>query len=382
MDQVQPTHLPRDAAIRYSAAAMSLILKIGKFLAVTLVVAFVGAGALFLSLRAYNQHVNAKAFELRGPKAINEAGYMRVGGIEQWVQIRGQDRDNPVLLCVHGGPGGTWLPVTRLFLGWEKEFTVVLWDQRGAGKTLKSTGASIAATMSVERMVQDGLELTQQLRARLGKEKLILLGHSFGSVLGVLMVKQRPDLFSAFVGTGQVSDLPRSLSRGYSRLTEQARASGDNETLRTLQMIGPPPYRNMKQVASFFDCSGRYQAPSDGTALDLLKKSLISPPPEYSLRDEVNRFRGFMVVPPWKLYDDLLNTNLMTFGTDFKVPVVIIQGAQDTVTPLGDAEKYFATLSAPHKEMTVVADGGHFAVWSHANAFLKELVARVRPLAL
>ena len=360
---------------------MRFILKIGKILAAVVAVTVLAVTALFLSFRAYQQHTNAKAFEIHTPNAINEAGYVRIGGIDQWVQIRGQNRDNPVLLCVHGGPGGTWLPVTRLFIPWEKEFTVVLWDQRGAGKTLKATGPAVAATMSVERMAQDGIELAEHLRTRLGKEKLVLLGHSFGSVLGVRMIKLRPDLFYAFVGTGQVNDLPRSLTREFARLQERARAAKDAETLRTLEMIGPPPFKNLKQVAAFFDCAGKYQPASDDAALNAMKRSLTSPPPDYSLRDEVNRFRGFMAVPPWALYNELLSTKLTSLGSEFKVPVVIIQGALDTVTPLVDAEEYFASLSAPQKEMAVLADGGHFAVWSRADAFFKELVSRVRPLA-
>lgn len=260
---------------------MRITLKIGKILLTLLLAAFVVIAALFLSLRAYNQHANASAFEIRDPHGINEAGYVRLGGIDQWVQIRGRDRDNPVLLCVHGGPGGTWLPVTRLFLPWEKEFTVVLWDQRGAGKTLKTTGPSVAATMTVERMTQDGIELAEHLRTRLGKQKIILLGHSFGSVLGVRMAKLRPDIFSAFIGTGQVSDLPRSTAGEYLRIQERAQAAHDAETLRALAQIGPPPFKNLKQVASFFEQAGKYQPASDNVALDAMKRSLTSPPPDY-----------------------------------------------------------------------------------------------------
>jgi pimeloyl-ACP methyl ester carboxylesterase len=136
--------------------------------------------------------------------------YVKIGGIDQWIQIRGQDRDNPVLLCLHGGPGATWLPLTAVFAPWEKDFTVVQWDQRGAGKSLEASGPSIASTMSIQRMADDGIELAELLRAHLKKEKILLLGHSWGSILGVHMVLQRPDLFYAYVGTGQVAQMTRS----------------------------------------------------------------------------------------------------------------------------------------------------------------------------
>jgi pimeloyl-ACP methyl ester carboxylesterase len=361
---------------------MRSILKLGKYLVLVLVVGVAAVAALFLSLRAYRQHANAKSFVISSPHGIDESGYVRLGGIDQWVQIRGQNRDNPVLLCVHGGPGGTWLPVTRLFLPWEKDFTVVFWDQRGAGKTLKSTGAAIASTMTIDRMVQDGIELAEHLRSRLGKEKIVLLGHSFGSVLGIQMAKRRPDLFYAFVGTGQVSDLPQSIAREYAQLQDQARRANDQPTLRALATMGPPPFKNLSQVSSFFDLVGKYQPASDGAALDAMKGSLTSPPPDYSLRDEFNRFRGFMAVPPWSLYRELLGTKLADLGPDFEIPIFVIQGSEDPVTSASLAQEYFATLNAPHKEMIVLPGGGHFAVWSMAEAFRKELVLRVRPLAL
>lgn len=359
---------------------MRLTLKVGKILLTLLLATVALIATLFISLRVSNQHANASAFEIRDLNGINEAGYVRLGGIDQWVQIRGHNRDNPVLLCVHGGPGGTWLPVTRLFLPWEKEFTVVLWDQRGAGKTLKTTGASVAASMTLDRMTQDGIELAEHLRTRLGKRKIILLGHSFGSVLGVLMAKNRPDLFAAYIGTGQVSDLPRSTAGEFVRLEQRAQVGHDAATLRAIAQMGPPPFKNLQQVATFFEQAGKYQPAADNAALEAMKRSLTSPPPNYSLRDEVNRMRSFTAVPPWSLYNELLNTNLAALGPEFEIPVFFIQGRDDTVTPLAHAEEYFKTIRAPQKELLVLPDGGHFAVWSHADAFLQQLVAHVCPI--
>src|SRR5579871_1755927 len=156
-------------------------------------------GSLF-GLRLYDQRQLAQELAIHSPNGIDEAMYVKIGGNEQWIQIRGQDRNNPVLLCLHGGPGATWIPLTALFVPWEKDFTVVQWDQRGAGKTLEVSGASIAATMSVDRMTQDGIEVAEFLRTHLHKDKVILLGHSSGSILGIHIVKQRPDLFYAYVG--------------------------------------------------------------------------------------------------------------------------------------------------------------------------------------
>ena len=130
--------------------------------------------------------------------------YVKIGGIDQWIQIRGEDRDNPVILFVHGGPGGSTIPMSSGWQPWEKYFTIVQWDQRGAGRTFRTTGESIATTMTLAQMTRDGVEVAEYLRAHLHKDRIILIGHSWGSFLGIHIVKQRPDLFHAFVGTGQV----------------------------------------------------------------------------------------------------------------------------------------------------------------------------------
>jgi pimeloyl-ACP methyl ester carboxylesterase len=344
--------------------------------AVFAVILVVGVGGFF-GVRAYQQRSNAAAFAIDTPNGINESRYITIGGIQHWVQIRGKDRNNPVLLCVHGGPGGTWIPVTRLFLPWEKDFTVVQWDQRGAGKTLKATGPGIASTMSIERMTQDGIEVAEFLRTHLKQDKVILLGHSWGSILGVNMVKRRPDLFHAFVGTGQVSDLPASLSKEYTQILERARAGNDVVTVRKLTEIGPPPFTNLNQVAVFFDRVGIYQPASDNAAMDELKRSLLSPVPDYTLADEMNRFKGFSSVPTWTLYQEMLGTKLTALGPEFGVPVFFFHGSDDPVTHASFMSEYFAGIKAPHKEMVLLEGGGHFAVWSMADRFEKERSSRM-----
>ena len=181
------------------------------FLGALLLVAIAG----LFALRAYGHHRTVQAVAIHSPNAIDEGLYVKIGGIDQWLQIRGQDRNNPVVLCLHGGPGASWLRLTTLFLPWEKEFTVVQWDQRGTGKTLETTGASIASTMSVDRMAEDGIEVAEFLQTHLHKDKIVLLGFSWGSLLGVQMAMRRPDLFDAYVGTGQISDIPHSQRIGY-----------------------------------------------------------------------------------------------------------------------------------------------------------------------
>lgn len=361
---------------------MRTLWKIGKYLSIFIISVLVLAIGALLSLRTYSQHSNAKAYVIDSSKGIDESGYVKIGGIDQWVQIRGQDRDNPVLLVLHGGPGATLRHVTKLFIPWETDFTVVQWDQRGAGRTLTSTGASIAETMSVDRMTKDGIEVAEHLRTRLHKNKIVILGHSWGSILGINMAKRRPDLFHAFVGTGQVADMPRSMGMNYSKLLEQAQAARDQETTRVLTEIGPPPFENRHELEVFFSSIYKYPPASDRVAMDAIKSTLMSPPPGYSLRDVFDGFRGFMVVPSLRIYNEMLGTQLASLGPDFDIPVFFIHGTEDNLTQVSLTNEYFETIKAPHKEMVLLEGGGHFAFLSLSDRFLKDLVARVRPYAM
>jgi len=176
-------------------------------------------GAMMQALRARN----AQDYAITSPNGIDQAKYVQIGGIEQWITIRGEDRKNPVLLLLHGGPGDATNPWGYAgFRSWLKYFTVVQWDQRGAGRTLGKNGSSLAPTITIDRMAQDGIELSELLRKTLQKDKIVLVGHSWGSTLGVFMVKARPELFYAFVGTGQVADQIRNYSVAYEALLKKA----------------------------------------------------------------------------------------------------------------------------------------------------------------
>jgi len=141
--------------------------------------------------------------------------YVPIGGIEQWIQIGGQAPSHPVLLYLHGGPGGTSVPAAAAWQPWEAHFTVVHWDQRGAGRTYRRNGAAGCGRLTLERMVQDGIEVAEFLIAHTGQPKIFLVGHSWGSALGIHLLKRRPELFSAYVGTGQLVRVPARTSSFY-----------------------------------------------------------------------------------------------------------------------------------------------------------------------
>jgi pimeloyl-ACP methyl ester carboxylesterase len=217
---------------------------------------------------------NAKQFAIDSAKGIEESSYVAIGGIDQWVTIRGEDRNNPVLLFLHGGPGDATNPSTfALFAPWEKHFTVVQWDQRGTGRTLRKSGPSVASTMTLDRMVQDGIELTEYLRKHLGKDKIIVVGHSFGSIFGLRMARSRPDLFYAYVGTGQDADITRNYAVAFGALLKKARALGNQRAIDELSRVGPPPYPSgegyevQREWANSFEGADRFLPGTIGLTL-------------------------------------------------------------------------------------------------------------------
>ncbi len=176
------------------------------------------------SYRAWRQARVAEALAIRTPNGIDEAGFVRIGGIEQWVSLRGEDVANPVIVVAHGGPGSSLTPfISETTRGWEKHFTVAHWDQRGAGLTF-SRAPKGQGEVALERIAEDGLEVTAHALKRIGQAKAIVLGGSWGSMVAVVMARRRPELFHALVGTGQVVDSARNEAVGYQALLTRVQA--------------------------------------------------------------------------------------------------------------------------------------------------------------
>ena len=320
---------------------------------------------------------NARDYAITTPNGIDEGRYVRVGGIEQWISIRGEDRDNPVLLLLHGGPGDVTNPWGYAgFRSWMKRFTVVQWDQRGAGRTLGKSGPSVAPTITIDRMTRDGVELAELLRKELRKEKIVLVGHSWGSILGVFMAKARPDLFHAFVGTGQVADPSKNYGVAHAALLAKAERSGEQSALRELADVGPPPYADGRGYGVQRKWSNRFEG-ADVFLASTLGLALAAP--DYSVRDvndwlDGQGLSGERLVPMTSALDP------KALGGDFALPVFIIQGAEDFTTPTSLARTWLESIRAPRKAFISIEGGGHFAVFMRSSAFLDALVARVLPL--
>ncbi|MDA9403362.1 alpha/beta fold hydrolase [Bradyrhizobium sp. CCBAU 45389] len=362
--------------------------KAGRLIAISLLGAAgvaIAVTAAGLGFRAYRQHLAAETLAIRSPNGVQEGRFVDIGGIRQWIEIRGEDRDNPVLLFVHGGPGGTTLPVSSGWRSWEKHFTVVQWDQRGTSRTYGAAGEdTLAPTMTLERMTQDGVELAEYLRAHLHKDRIVLVGHSWGSFLGIHMAKQRPDLFSAYVGTGQVvgrTTFEKAFELKIARLQALAASTGNNEALAELAPIAARPIMSEENRLIAEKWSRALALP-----VDRIQLAGQIPPrfmPDFSLLDWYNWRKGVAFSTKYLTGPDgpMVQHDTASMGLEFSIPMFFIEGDADGVTPGGPAEQYFSQIIAPHKEFVWIRGGDHFLPFNRPDEFLAELLARVRAFA-
>src|SRR5215469_15742247 len=313
-------------------------------------------------------------------RVIDRTTFVPLGGLEQWISIRGEDRSNPVLLVIHGGPGDAQWPEAEMYNPWEKSFTVVQWDQRGAGHTFGCYGIN-TPDVTLDRVSKDGVELAEYLCHQLGKKKIVVLGHSWGSIVATRMVQMRPDLFAAYVGTGQVTNWAAMVNTQYDLVLAKARKDGDQATIKELEANRPDP-TNAQQYFSF---SGKYNvralwAPSDQEWLQHLRSQL--PEIQASNREHPKYLEEGMEFQSEHVLPDQLATNLPKTACHLDTAYFVIQGQNDIVTPTHAVIDYFKCVKSPKKELILIPNAGHFAFMTAANKFLELLKSKVRPVAL
>jgi pimeloyl-ACP methyl ester carboxylesterase len=337
-----------------------------------LILLLIGGGLLY---RAYRHHQLDRATAIDAARGIDEAFFTTIGGIDQWIAIRAQDRDNPVLLLLHGGPGIAMSPLPRDFLfSWTKDFTIVFWDQRGAGKTYGRSGP-VGAGVTKDRMAQDGLEVAEFVRTRLHKPKIAIVALSWGTTLGVRMALARPDLFSAYVGTGQSINQGKYRRLAYEQLLAEARTRGDRGAVAELEANGPPPYDSIAKARVHTTWANRYEPGLPSTA-GLISMVLFDSRASFGdLRD----FRRGLASSQDHFRDAVEREDIPSLGTTFAIPFFVFQGALDNVTPVAPVQEYVDRITAPRKELVLIPNAGHNAIATRSNEFLKLLLERVLP---
>jgi len=319
------------------------------------------------------------------PQGIERTQKVRIGGIDQWVTIRGKDRRNPILLVLHGGPGYVLSPMSWWFQpGWEDYFTVVEWDQRGAGKTfLINNPRKLAPTMTRERMIADAAEMVAWLQKEFGKKKIFLLGHSWGSYMGLALARLRPGWFYAYIGTGQITDGPESERRGWRFAMDAARNAHNTKAVRELQLIAPYarpgkeiPIKDLLVQRKWLSLYGGVMAYRTGNQVEVKTASLS---PDYS-DSEIRRIWDGNQFSEKFLLQDVVKTN-MTSIVSLDCPLILLEGRHDFNVNAQLAADWFARVKAPSKQFVWFEHSAHEAMNEEPGKFLVSLVRYARPFA-
>ncbi len=351
-----------------------------------LIIGAVGATGVLIEL---GRGVNENMEWYGSSNGIVEEDFVELGGHPQYIRIRGRDLNNPVLLDLHGGPGGAQSGMTyRVLRPLTEYFTVVEWDQRGAGRSVGDR--ALIPTMTYQRMVDDTVELIEHLQERMGVSQVILVGHSWGSMLGIGVIQERPDLIAAYVGVGQALTWNSAFDETKRLVLEAARAAGDADVIESLAAL-PKEWPDSSDEG-YFDRIVAIQEPlarygagvhaaldTNPMITDLMLDAVLSP--LLGLSDLM-----LMTSPndvTMTLVADLQHRDFREqLGTDYKVPIFIFQGEHDWQTPTTLVRPWFDDITAPHKEYVAFEDSAHFVINEEAGKFLVTLVNRVRPFAV
>ncbi|HEY9216787.1 MAG TPA: alpha/beta fold hydrolase [Phenylobacterium sp.] len=317
--------------------------------------------------------------------AIDEGLFVEINGLEQWITIRGRDAANPVLLILHGGPGFPMSFMAPALADWEKDYTLVQWDQPAGGATYAKTPTA-QGPLTIERFVRDGLTVAEYVAARFPRRPIVLMGTSWGSLLGLTMIHRRPELFRAYVGAGQVVSGPDGHRLGYELGLTAARARGDAAAIAALEKVGPPPYARFEDFLvrqTYTNPPGLPPTPKEAAATAELGRKLAAPVPadaRYVARGlpQPNFMEVFMATQR-QTFAEVATWEARALGLDFKVPVLVIQGDHDLNTPLPLVRDWLDKIHAPHKALEVIEGAGHnvFAFEAELHSLLNK---HVRPL--
>lgn len=325
--------------------------------------ALVGIAATSLSAR------------VKAASVVADEGFVRVGGIDQWVKVSGNDSRAPLMLYLHGGPGEAMSPFQDLFIPYEQDFLVAMWDQRGAGKTYGKSGRDSTPDMTAEQFIHDGIELSELLRRRWNKRKIVLVGQSWGSSLSIRMAKERPDLFHVNVGTGQAVSLKLTELAQERHAREVLTAQADKAGLEALDAEVKLPLSDPKRrfATRKFDIG-----PEDRKFLSREDK-FVGPKPRPKTGEIADWIGGYgftsdTLVPKLIAGPDVVDAA----GYKFELPIVVIQGKDDYICPSDVARDYVSKMHAPSKAFVEI-DGGHFACLTNPIGFRNALRRHVLP---
>lgn len=302
-------------------------------------------------------------------ESIAEINYLNINGIEQFVLIRGNNINNPVLLMIHGGPGS---PQAHMNCKYNKEleehYVVVNWDQRGAGASFYDNINS--QNLNIEILIDDTKELTNYLRNRFNQDKIFILGHSWGSYLGMKTIHKYPELYHAYIGIGQVSNQRKSEELSYEFVYNTAKKNNNKKAISQLEEIGYPTNGVYKNRDKSMMIERNWVSNFGGAAHELTQKDLIKffifpliNFKEYRVIDKINYIRGITQTQE-VIWETLLNHQLIDEVKEVEIPIYILQGIYDYQTVHSLAKAYIDSLKAPHKEFITFSNSAHMVPYN------------------
>ena len=317
------------------------------------------------------------------PGSIAELTTANIGGHEQALMIRGYDVNKPILLYLSGGPGQSSLPWPRvLFDDLSRDFVIVGWDQRGTGKSYAALDP--AASLTLEQTIADTIEVTNYLRERFDEERIYLLGESWGTTLGVLAAKQRPDLYHAIIGSGQMVSQRETDRRLYYDVLDYADRTGNDALAGQMRSFGEPPYKDLFAYVFVMGYYERLYKPYTPPQAYLEKGSEAGLGPwnvlgsEYDFVEKVNVFRGFLDTASI-LYPQLQEIDFRQDVPRLETAVYILDGAAELSARRDLALEWFDQLDAPIKRIFTFENAAHAPAFEHFETFTQIMTETVLP---
>lgn len=314
--------------------------------------------------------------------SVSEKIFVNINGVEQGMFIKGKDVNNPILLFLHGGPGMPEYWLTQQYpTGLEEHFTVVWWEQRGAGL---SYSADIAPeTMTAEQFVADTIEVTNYLRNRFGQEKIYLMAHSWGSYIGIQAAEQAPELYYAYIGVGQITHQIQSEQLAYQYALAYYKENRNMDMVRKLEAA--PPTLTVPLPAEYEALRDTYMHGSGiGTTrnMDSVITGIFLPSwqfREYTLSEKINLWRGkiYSRSRNFNLWDKMQSTDLTQQVTELEIPVYFFHGLYDYTCAYPLAKDYFEKLTAPLKGFYTFENSAHSPVFEEPEKVWKILLEDV-----
>ncbi|MFZ4875870.1 alpha/beta fold hydrolase [Janthinobacterium sp. Mn2066] len=314
--------------------------------------------------------------------AIREQAYVPINGIEQWITINGARCGNPVILFLHGGPGNPLSPFAdTIYAGWEQHYTLVQWDQRGAGMTYSKNRPADDVPLSLQQMRDDGIAVATYLQQHLGQQKVILMGSSWGSILGVYMARARPDLFHVYIGTAQVVNAQANLGSMYRQVLALAQAANDIATVEKLAALGSPPWRDPRNFGILRRFDRKYEAQvTEAPPKAWWQPAALYATPQALSDAEAGDDYSYIQFMGWQGDGMFSRVDLPALGTSFGLPVYMIMGEEDLLSSPAIARSYFDSIQAPQKGFVLVKRAGHDPNQAVLDAQWRVLREQVTPL--